>query len=75
MSYRERRNRKDSKGKTPVQVRREYERHYASYGDAIGTHCALEPDVISSAGYMRGIELHFTHWPNTGDERAWDIPE
>jgi hypothetical protein len=35
MSYRERRNRKDARGKTPEQIRRGFMRHETAYGEAI----------------------------------------
>ena len=58
MSVRERRNRKDAKGKTPEQIQRGLARHERAYADAIAGQ--TEADFpLSSAAYMRGIRATF----------------
>ena len=57
MSVRERRNRKDAKGKTPEQIRRGQAAHERAYARAIeGQSAAIAPAV----GYLRRAHLMFT---------------
>lgn len=58
MSNRHSRNRKDSRGKTPEQVRRGLESHERRYAEAI--EGLTEADFpLSTAGYLRGIRTMF----------------
>lgn len=61
MSIRERRNRKDSRGKTPEQIQRDYKRHKQTYGETI--EGLTEADFpLNPAGYLRGIRTYLQHF-------------
>lgn len=52
MSVRERRNRKDRRGKTPEQIQRDYQRHERAYNAA-----------TQSPGYLMAVRTHhFSSW-------------
>ena len=60
MSYRERRNRKDSRGKTPEQIRRGLAAHEARYERTIADMAEglRESDLpLSTAGYLAGLRV------------------
>lgn len=77
MSVRERRNRKDSRGKTPDQLRRALPWVYLS--DVKEPTPSLIGTPLTGAGYIRAVHYQLNGRPVTRDElaayfRSLDIP-